>query len=76
MQGFGVDEFKAWEIYTNSDPAGASGEGVTMRAIIEISNDSAGAIHAGGQELAGLFARALLTGSDAAWDRLRPYGIS
>jgi hypothetical protein len=46
-----------------------------MRTIIEISNDSAGAIHAGGQELADLLARALLTGSDAAWDRLRSYGI-
>ena len=47
-----------------------------MRTIIEISNDSAGAIHAGGQELADLLARALLTGSDAAWDKLRPYGIN
>lgn len=46
-----------------------------MRTIIEISNDSAGAIRTGGQDLADLLARALMTGSDAAWDKLRPYGI-
>jgi len=47
-----------------------------MRSIVEISNDSAAAISDGGKDLADLLARALMTGSDAAWDRLRPYGIS
>lgn len=46
-----------------------------MRTIIEISDDSAGAVRAGGQDLADLLARALMTGSDAAWEKLRPYGI-
>ncbi|CAO4137937.1 hypothetical protein [Methylorubrum extorquens] len=46
-----------------------------MRTIIEISNDSAGAIHAGGQELADLLARALLTGSDAAWEQAAADGL-
>jgi hypothetical protein len=32
-------------------------------------------IRNGGQEVADLLARALMTGSDAAWDKLRPYGI-
>ncbi|MCJ2032064.1 hypothetical protein MKK50_22105 [Methylobacterium sp. J-043] len=47
-----------------------------MRSIVEMSNDSAAAISDGGKDLADLLARALMTGSDAAWDRLRPYGIS
>ena len=46
-----------------------------MRTFIEISDDSAGAIRAGKQDLADLLARATTTGSDAAWDKLRPYGI-
>ncbi|MBA9068429.1 hypothetical protein FHR71_002170 [Methylobacterium sp. RAS18] len=46
-----------------------------MRTIIEIDNGSAMSIRNGGQEVADLLARALLTGSDAAWDKLRPYGI-
>ncbi|CAO4184615.1 hypothetical protein [Methylorubrum extorquens] len=46
-----------------------------MRTIIEIDNGSAGAISGSGKDLAGLLARALMTGSDAAWDNLRPYGI-
>jgi hypothetical protein len=46
-----------------------------MRSIIEIDNGSAAAISDGGRDLVDLMARALLTGSDAAWDRLRPYGI-
>ncbi|MCG5249477.1 hypothetical protein [Methylorubrum extorquens] len=32
-------------------------------------------ISTGGKDLANLLARALMTGSDAAWDRLRPYEI-
>ncbi|WP_461658390.1 hypothetical protein [Methylorubrum aminovorans] len=32
-------------------------------------------IRNGGQEAADLLACALMTGSDAAWDKLRPYGI-
>lgn len=47
-----------------------------MRTIVEIDNGSAVAISDGGKDLADLLARALMTGSDAAWDRLRPYGIS
>ncbi|CAO4145449.1 hypothetical protein [Methylorubrum extorquens] len=35
----------------------------------------AAAISDGGKDLADLLARALMTGSDAAWDKLRPYGI-
>ena len=46
-----------------------------MRTIVEIDNGSAAAIGTGGKDLADLLARALMTGSDAAWDRLRPYGI-
>ncbi|OHV16416.1 hypothetical protein BK022_12340 [Methylorubrum extorquens] len=46
-----------------------------MRSIIEIDNGSAAAMSDGGKDLADLLARALVTGSDAAWDRLRPYGI-
>ncbi|WHQ69489.1 hypothetical protein [Methylorubrum extorquens] len=46
-----------------------------MRTIIEIDNGSAAAISGGGKDLADLLARALMTGSDAAWDRLRPYLI-
>ncbi|UYW32540.1 hypothetical protein [Methylorubrum extorquens] len=46
-----------------------------MRTIIEIDNGSAGAISGSGKDLADLLARALMTGSDAAWDKLRPYGI-
>ncbi|MGA4552398.1 hypothetical protein [Methylorubrum aminovorans] len=46
-----------------------------MRTIIEINNDRATVIRDGGQEAADLLARALMSGSDAAWDRLRPYGI-
>ncbi|KQQ12432.1 hypothetical protein ASF56_04500 [Methylobacterium sp. Leaf122] len=46
-----------------------------MRTIIEIDNGSATAISDGGKDLADLLARALMTGSDAAWDKLRPYGI-
>ncbi|MER2251225.1 hypothetical protein ABS772_15000 [Methylorubrum podarium] len=47
-----------------------------MRTIIEIHNGSAAAISGGGEVLADLLGRALMTGSDAAWDKLRPYGIS
>lgn len=47
-----------------------------MRTIVEIDNGSAAAIGSGGKDLADLLARALMTGSDAAWDRLRPYGIN
>jgi hypothetical protein len=47
-----------------------------MRTIIEINNDSAMGIRNGGQEMADLLARALMSGSDAAWDRLRPFGIN
>ncbi|ACK84658.1 hypothetical protein [Methylorubrum extorquens] len=47
-----------------------------MRTIIEINNDSAAAVSDGGQEMADLLARALMSGSDAAWDRLRPFGIN
>ncbi|ARO53843.1 hypothetical protein B2G69_06555 [Methylorubrum zatmanii] len=32
-------------------------------------------ISTSGKDLADLLARALMTGSDAAWDKLRPYGI-
>ena len=32
-------------------------------------------ISTGGKDLADLLAQPLMTGSDAAWDRLRPYGI-
>lgn len=32
-------------------------------------------ISTGGKDLADLLARALMTGSDASWDKLRPYGI-
>ncbi|AMB45111.1 hypothetical protein [Methylobacterium sp. AMS5] len=46
-----------------------------MRTIVEINNDSAAAVRDGGQEVADLLARALMSGSDAAWDRLRRYGI-
>ncbi|MRI52350.1 hypothetical protein D8770_00055 [Methylobacterium sp. DB1607] len=46
-----------------------------MRTIIEIDNGSAAAIGDSGKDLSDLLARALMTGSDAAWDRLRPYGI-
>ncbi|MBI1691505.1 hypothetical protein D9Y22_22770 [Methylorubrum sp. DB1722] len=46
-----------------------------MRTIVEINNDSATAVRDGGQEAADLLARALMSGSDAAWDKLRPYGI-
>ncbi|CAO4136992.1 hypothetical protein [Methylorubrum extorquens] len=46
-----------------------------MRTIIEIDNGSAGAISGSGKDLADLLARALMTGSDAAWNKLRPYGI-
>lgn len=46
-----------------------------MRTIVEINNDSATAVRDGGQEAAALLARALMSGSDAAWDKLRPYGI-
>ena len=46
-----------------------------MRTIVEIDNGSAAAIGAGGKDLADLLARALMTGSDAAWDKLRPYGM-
>ncbi|MEG9501379.1 MAG: hypothetical protein MIN69_05860 [Methylorubrum extorquens] len=46
-----------------------------MRTIVEIDNGSAMGIRNGGQEVADLLARALMTGSDAAWDKLRPYGI-
>ncbi|UYW33601.1 hypothetical protein [Methylorubrum extorquens] len=46
-----------------------------MRTIVEIDNGSAGAISGSGKDLADLLARALMTGSDAAWDKLRPYGI-
>ncbi|MBA9067145.1 hypothetical protein FHR71_000875 [Methylobacterium sp. RAS18] len=47
-----------------------------MRTIVELDNGSAAAISDGGKDLADLLARALMTGSDAAWDKLRPYGIS
>lgn len=46
-----------------------------MRTIIEIDNGSAMGIRNSGQEVADLLARVLMTGSDASWDRLRPYGI-
>ncbi|MEE7455303.1 hypothetical protein MPAR168_00305 [Methylorubrum populi] len=46
-----------------------------MRTIVEIDNGSAAAISDGGKDLADVLARALMIGSDAAWDRLRPYGI-
>lgn len=46
-----------------------------MRTIVEIDNGSAAVISGSGKDLADLLARALMTGSDAAWDRLRPYGI-
>lgn len=46
-----------------------------MRTIIEIDNSSAAAIRDGEKDLPLLLAHALMTGSDAAWDRLRPYGI-
>lgn len=46
-----------------------------MRTIVEINNDSATAVRDGGQEASDLLARALMSGSDAAWDKLRPYGI-
>ncbi|APX84563.1 hypothetical protein BV511_07480 [Methylorubrum extorquens] len=46
-----------------------------MRTIVEIDNVSAAAISGGGKELADLLARALMTGSDASWEKLRPYGI-
>jgi hypothetical protein len=32
-------------------------------------------ISTGGKDLADVLAQALMTGSDAAWDKLRPYGI-
>ena len=47
-----------------------------MRTIVEIDNGNATAIGTGGKDLADLLARALMIGSDAAWDRLRPYGIN
>ena len=47
-----------------------------MRTIIKIDNGSDAAISDGGKDPADLLARALMTGSDAAWDRLRPYGIN
>ena len=46
-----------------------------MRTIIEINNDSAAAIRDAGPDLAELLARALMSGSDGAWDKLRHYGI-
>ncbi|KAB7782188.1 hypothetical protein [Methylorubrum populi] len=46
-----------------------------MRTIVEIDNGSTAAISDGGKDLSDLLARALMTGSDAAWDKLRPYGI-
>lgn len=46
-----------------------------MRTIIEVDNSSAAAISSGEKDLTDLLARALMTGSDAAWDKLRPYGI-
>ncbi|PXW65533.1 hypothetical protein [Methylobacterium sp. B4] len=46
-----------------------------MRTIVEIYNGSATAIRDGEKDLPLLLARALMTGSDAAWDKLRPYGI-
>ena len=46
-----------------------------MRTIIEIHNSSTAAISDGGKDLVDLLARALMSGSDAAWNRLRPYGI-
>ena len=36
---------------------------------------NAAGISDGGKDLANLLARALMTGSDASWDKLRPYGI-
>jgi hypothetical protein len=45
-----------------------------MRTIVDIDNGSAAAISDGGKDLADLLARALMTGRDAAWDKLRPYG--
>lgn len=60
----------------HADPAGAGTKGLSMRSIVEISNDSAAAISDGRANLADLLARALTTGSDAAWDKLRPYGIN
>ncbi|UYW26615.1 hypothetical protein OKC48_25755 [Methylorubrum extorquens] len=47
-----------------------------MRIIIENNNDSAMGIRNGGQEMADLLARGLMLGSDAAWDRLQPFGIN
>ena len=47
-----------------------------MRTIIKIDNGSDAAISDGGKDPADLLARALMTGSDAAWDRLRPDGIN
>ncbi|MGW5960196.1 hypothetical protein [Methylorubrum thiocyanatum] len=49
---------------------------MSMRTIVEIDNGSDAAIGTGGKDLADPLARALMTGSDAAWDRLRPYGIN
>ncbi|KQQ21426.1 hypothetical protein ASF56_17820 [Methylobacterium sp. Leaf122] len=46
-----------------------------MRTIIEINNDSATTIRDGRPDLADLLALALLSGSEAAWDKLRPFGI-
>ena len=46
-----------------------------MRTIVEIDNGSAAAIRDGEKDLPILLSHALMTGSDAAWDRLRPYGI-
>jgi len=48
---------------------------MSMRTIVEIDNGSAAAVRDGGQEVADLRARALTSGSDAALDRLRPYGV-
>jgi hypothetical protein len=46
-----------------------------MRTIVEIDNGSAAVIREGEKDLPILLAYALMTGSDAAWDRLWPYGI-
>lgn len=46
-----------------------------MRTIIEINSGSAASISDDSKDLADLLARALMTGSDTAWDKLLPYGI-
>lgn len=58
-----------------SRPPLLPGKHAVMRTIIEINNDSARTIRDGRPDLADLLALTLVSGSDAAWDKLRPFGI-